>query len=109
MVPERPSTEDIIINKMIGKRLTREEEFVFEYETQEKTRDVKRRLLQRSTNGSINLDAFPDFPMAAQNFVEEPNQEVEMVGSKSDHQNKKDSEKENQEPVKEEETHQVQE
>jgi hypothetical protein len=56
MVPDHPSKEDIIINKMLGKRLSREEEFVFEYETQEKTREVKRKLLQRSSNGSLNFE-----------------------------------------------------
>jgi hypothetical protein len=32
MVPERPNAEDIIINRLVGKRLSREEEFVFEYD-----------------------------------------------------------------------------
>ena len=109
MVPERPNTEDIIINKKLGKRLTRDEEFVFEFEKQEKTREVKRRLLQRSSNGNLALDSFPDFTMIGQAKQEEQVEDEEMPMANSDSVKQKESEKENQEPVKEEERQEVQE
>jgi hypothetical protein len=62
MVPERPNAEDVIINRLVGKRLSREEEFVFEYDTQERTREVKRRLLEKHMpNGDLSFNLILDF------------------------------------------------
>ena len=62
MVPERPNAEDVIINRLVGKRLSREEEFVFEYDTQERTREVKRRLLEKHMpNGDLSFNLIIDF------------------------------------------------
>ena len=62
MIPECPNTEDFIINKApalgrLGKRLSREEEFIFNFEMQERTREVKRRLLSRTTNGEVEYES----------------------------------------------------
>jgi hypothetical protein len=62
MVPERPNAEDVIINRLVGKRLSREEEFVFEYDTQERTREVKRRLLEKHMpQGDLSFNLILDF------------------------------------------------
>ena len=62
MVPERPTAEDVIINRLVGKRLSREEEYLFEYEKQERTREVKRRLLEKHMpNGDLSVDLVPDY------------------------------------------------
>lgn len=60
MVPERPNTEDVIINRLVGKRLSRDEEFLFDYEKQERTTEVKRRLLEKHMpNGDLSFDIIP--------------------------------------------------
>lgn len=62
MVPERPNAEDVIINRLVGKRLSREEEYLFEYEKQERTREVKRRLLEKHMpNGDLSVDLVPEY------------------------------------------------
>ena len=62
MVPERPNAEDVIINRLVGKRLSREEEFMFEYDTQERTREVKRRLLEKHMpQGDLSFNLILDF------------------------------------------------
>jgi hypothetical protein len=60
MMPENPNKEDVIINKQLGKRLSHEQEYLFEFDVLEKTREIKRRLLSRNSNGDVNLDSFPD-------------------------------------------------
>ena len=62
MVPDRPNQEDVIINKCLGKRLSREDEFLFEFEQQERMREVKRRLLEKNSNG-MTFDSIIDFSM----------------------------------------------
>jgi hypothetical protein len=42
--------------------LSREEEYLFEYEKQERTREVKRRLLEKHMpNGDLSVDLVPDY------------------------------------------------
>jgi hypothetical protein len=59
-MPDLPNREDIIINKQLGKRLSSESEYLFEFEILEKTREIKRKLLSKISNGAINLDSFPE-------------------------------------------------
>jgi len=73
MVPERPNTEDILINKSLGKRLTREDEFIFDFELQERTRAVKRRFLDKWTPGlAESEDALLEFTNNKASAIEKP-------------------------------------
>jgi len=89
MVPERPNAEDVIINRLVGKRLSREEEFVFEYDTQERTREVKRRLLEKHMpNGDLSFNLILDFKVQQQKNTEV--QDPEMIEAQVVDQNQLD-------------------